>query len=177
MGGGSVRRGLPGGGGVTRAPSFGKLADLAALAARLEPARRRETVVLANGVFDLFHVGHLRYLEAAATHGDRLVVAVNDDRSTRAAKGADRPVVPEDERAEILCGLGCVDHVLLFSEPDVRGILRTLRPDVHAKGTDYTAATVPERAVQAEHGGRTVICGDPKDHSSTALVEALARRG
>lgn len=133
----------------------------------------RGTVVLANGVFDLFHVGHARYLQAARALGDALVVAVNSDRSTRAYKGEGRPVIPESERAEIVASLECVDHVVIFDEPDVRKILETLRPSVHAKGTDYTEASVPERAVVERYGGRVAICGDPKDHSSTAILDKL----
>ncbi len=155
-------------------PTSEKRASLEAIVAALEPARAGGlTVALANGVFDLFHVGHLRYLEAAAEEADRLVVAVNSDASTRAYKGPGRPVIPEAERAEIVAGLGCVDHVLVFDEPTVVSILMRLRPEVHAKGTDYTAETVPERGVVLGYGGRVAICGDPKDHSSTALIAAL----
>lgn len=154
-------------------PTLRKLQPLDALRTTLGPGRRTGRLVLANGVFDLFHVGHLRYLEAAAELGDALVVALNDDASTRAYKGPGRPVIPERERAEIVCGLACVDHVLLFSEPDVVAILRALRPDVHAKGTDYTPETIPERHVVAEYGGRSAVCGDPKRHSSTAVLERL----
>lgn len=151
-----------------------KLTSLEAVSARY--ARRGETeVVMANGVFDLFHVGHLRYLEAAAEVGDVLVVAVNSDASTRAYKGPDRPVIPEAERAEIVAGLACVDHVIVFDDPNVERLLETLKPDVHAKGTDYTEDTVPERAVVQGYGGRVAICGDPKDHSSTEIMARLGR--
>ncbi|MCB9652765.1 MAG: adenylyltransferase/cytidyltransferase family protein [Deltaproteobacteria bacterium] len=139
------------------------------------PAKRTRTVVLANGVFDVFHVGHLRYLEGAAKEGDILVVAVNSDASTRAYKGPDRPLIPEDERAEIVAGLACVDWVLVFDDADVTRILRTLRPDVHAKGTDYTPTSVPERAVVLEYGGRIAITGDPKAHSSTQILARLTK--
>jgi rfaE bifunctional protein nucleotidyltransferase chain/domain len=149
----------------------GKLTTLEALIAR----RPEGTIALANGVFDLFHVGHLRYLEAAAELADVLVVAVNSDASTRAYKGPGRPVIPEAERAEIVAGLGCVDHVLIFDEPNVERVLSLLRPDIHAKGTDYTEATVPERAIVEGYGGRVAICGDPKDHSSSALIDKLGR--
>jgi rfaE bifunctional protein nucleotidyltransferase chain/domain len=148
-----------------------KLTALETLAA----ARPSGSLVLANGVFDLFHVGHLRYLEGAAREGDVLVVAVNSDASTRAYKGPGRPLIPERERAEIVAGLECVDHVLLFDDPNVVRILRALRPDVHAKGTDYTVETVPERDEVVAYGGRVAICGDPKDHSSTALLDRLGR--
>ncbi|MEQ9500043.1 MAG: adenylyltransferase/cytidyltransferase family protein [Deltaproteobacteria bacterium] len=131
------------------------------------------TVVMANGVFDLFHVGHLRYLEAAAAEAEVLVVAINSDASTRAYKGPNRPIVPEGERAEIVAGLACVDHVLVFDEPDVVRVLERLRPDVHAKGTDYTAETVPERHVVEGYGGRVAICGDPKDHSTTDMISRM----
>lgn len=156
-------------------PSTRKRRSLERLRESLARSERQGTLVLANGVFDLFHVGHLRYLEAAAAEGDELVVAINSDASTRAYKGPDRPVIPEAERAEIVCGLGFVDHVLVFDALDVVGVLRALEPDVHAKGTDYTAETVPERHVVTSYGGRVAICGDPKDHSSTALIGALPR--
>jgi len=151
-----------------------KLTTLGAVSKRYEQ-RADTTVVLTNGVFDLFHVGHLRYLEAAASEGDVLVVAINSDASTRAYKGPGRPVIPEAERAEIVAGLSCVDHVLVFDEPNVEGILGSLKPDVHAKGTDYTSETVPERAVIEAYGGRVAICGDPKDHSSTEIMQRLGR--
>ena len=155
-------------------PTARKITDLETLASVLTIERREHpTVVLANGVFDLFHVGHLRYLEGASAEGDLLVVAVNSDASTRGYKGPDRPLVPEAERAEIVAGLACVDWVVVFDEPNVTRVLERLRPDVHAKGTDYTAETVPERAVVEGYGGRVAICGDPKDHSSTATLQRL----
>jgi asparaginyl-tRNA synthetase len=144
------------------------------LLAIASPRAGGKTVVLANGVFDLFHVGHLRYLEAAKAEGDILVVAVNSDASTRLYKGPARPLVPESERAEIVSALACVDHVFLFDDADVRSILERLRPEVHAKGTDYTPESVPERAVVAAYGGKVAICGDPKDHSTTSLFERVA---
>lgn len=154
-----------------------KIRPLTVWAARAKDARSRgRRVVLANGVFDLFHVGHLRYLEAAAAEGDLLVVAVNSDRSTRANKGPDRPVVPAEERAEILAGLTCVDGVVIFDDRDVRAVIDALRPDVHAKGTDYTEATVPEGAMVRSYGGRVAICGDPKDHATTDLLDRLRAR-
>ncbi|PZR06320.1 MAG: D-glycero-beta-D-manno-heptose 1-phosphate adenylyltransferase [Archangium gephyra] len=131
------------------------------------------TVALANGVFDLLHVGHLRYLEDAKKLADRLIVAVNSDSSTRAYKGPTRPIIPEDERAELLRALRCTDFVFLFSEPDVRLVIRTLKPDVHVKGTDYTPDTIPERAEVEAYGGRVAVAGDPKNHSTTALVGKL----
>lgn len=135
------------------------------------------SIVLANGVFDLLHVGHVRYLEGAKALGDRLVVAVNSDASTRAYKGPGRPVVPEGERAELLCALACTDLVLIFDEPDVRAVIRALKPDVHAKGTDYTPESIPERAEVEAYGGRVAVTGDPKDHSTTALIGRLEPDG
>lgn len=128
-------------------------------------------VALANGVFDLLHVGHLRYLEGAKQLADRLVVAVNSDASTRAYKGPGRPIIPEGERVELLRALRCTDLVLLFDEPDVRVVIRALKPDVHVKGTDYTPETIPERAEVEAYGGRVAVAGDPKDHSTTELLK------
>lgn len=133
-------------------------------------------VVLANGAFDMLHVGHVRYLAGARAEGDRLVVAVNSDASVRLSKGPDRPIVPEAERVELLSHLRMVDLLVVFSSRTVGPVLETLRPQVHAKGTDYTADTVPEREVVAAYGGRTVICGDPKDHSTTDAVAEILRR-
>jgi D-glycero-beta-D-manno-heptose 1-phosphate adenylyltransferase len=154
----------------------GKIGSLESIAARVRAERAQgRTVVLANGLFDLLHVGHVRYLEAARRLGDILVVAVNSDRSARLTKGPDRPVLPEGERAELIGALGCVDHVVIFDEPDVRAVINALRPEVHAKGTDYTRLTVPERAEVQSYGGRVEIVGDPKRHSSTELIERLAK--
>lgn len=130
-------------------------------------------VVLANGCFDIIHVGHVRYLEEAADHGDFLVVAINDDDSTRRLKGEGRPVMPALERAEILSAMRFVDYVLIFPEDTVDGVLRELRPDVHAKGTDYTVETVPEIETAREIGCVTVITGDPKDRSSRGIISRL----
>jgi rfaE bifunctional protein nucleotidyltransferase chain/domain len=132
-----------------------------------------KTLAFANGVFDLLHVGHLRYLQGARALADKLIVAVNSDRSTRANKGDGRPVVPEAERLELIAALECVDAVLLFDTGTVDGLLQALRPDVHVKGTDYTPETVPERATVLAYGGRVAIAGDPKDHSTTAMVARL----
>ncbi|MBL9036961.1 MAG: adenylyltransferase/cytidyltransferase family protein [Archangium sp.] len=134
-----------------------------------------DRIVLANGAFDLLHVGHVRYLQGAKMLGERLVVAVNSDSSVRAAKGPSRPVVPHDERAELIAALGCTDAVVVFDEPDVRHLIRALRPDVHAKGTDYTPETVPERDEVAAYGGRVAVTGDPKDHSTTGVLSKLNR--
>jgi rfaE bifunctional protein nucleotidyltransferase chain/domain len=131
------------------------------------------TVALANGIFDLLHVGHLRYLRAAAGEADILVVAVNSDRSARELKGPSRPLVPEAERAELLAGLDCVDWVVVFDESDVEALLRELRPDVHCKGTDYTSGTVPEADVAEELGIRIAIVGDPKSHSTADLIRRI----
>lgn len=131
-----------------------------------------ERIVLTNGCFDVLHVGHIRYLQAAkeVEPKARLVVAINSDESARRLKGNGRPRMPEAERAEIIAAIAAVDAVTIFSEPDVRALVRALRPDVHAKGTDYTRETVPERDVVIECGGRVEIVGDPKDHSSTELL-------
>lgn len=134
------------------------------------------TVALANGVFDLLHVGHVRYLEGARALADVLVVAVNSDASTRRNKGPDRPVIPEAERAELVAALACTDLVLLFDEPDVRRVIRAVRPHVQVKGTDYTPESIPERDEVEAYGGRVAVAGDPKDHSTTALAARLRPR-
>jgi rfaE bifunctional protein nucleotidyltransferase chain/domain len=149
------------------------LADLPRL--REAAAAAGRTIALANGVFDLFHVGHLRYLRGAKAEADLLVVAVNSDRSTRENKGPGRPIVPESERAEIVEALSCVDHVVVFDTRDVVPVIRALRPDVHVKGTDYTPETIPEAAEVRAYGGRVAVAGDPKDHSTTELLGKLGR--
>jgi D-glycero-beta-D-manno-heptose 1-phosphate adenylyltransferase len=155
----------------------GKLVPLAVARDIAERERRHgKTVVLANGAFDLLHVGHVRYLCAARTLGDLLVVAVNSDSSVSRLKGARRPITPLSERVEILAHLDCVDLIVTFDEDTAADVLRSVRPDVHAKGTDYTTDTVPERAVVAEWRGRTVICGDPKEHASSDLIDEILRR-
>lgn len=131
------------------------------------------SIAFANGVFDLLHVGHVRYLEGAALEADRLVVAVNADRGVRALKGPDRPVLPEHDRAELVAALRCVDAVVVFEEPTVTPLLELLKPDVHCKGTDYTVDSVPERATVQAYGGRTAIVGDPKDHSTRDLLRQI----
>jgi rfaE bifunctional protein nucleotidyltransferase chain/domain len=137
-----------------------------------------KTVALANGVFDLIHVGHVRYLEGAKELADCLVVAVNSDASTRAYKGPGRPHIPEGERAEMVAALACTDRVLVFDEPNVRNIIRALKPDVHVKGTDYTPDTIPEGDEVRAYGGRVAVAGDPKNHSTTELAQRLqAERG
>lgn len=133
-------------------------------------------ITLANGCFDVLHVGHVRYLHTACALGGKLIVAVNADASVRALKGEGRPVMPEAERAEILAALSDVDAVVIFPENDVRAIIREIRPDFHAKGTDYTAESVPERDEVEACGGRVVIVGDPKDHSATEIISQLRRK-
>src|SRR3954451_3578701 len=133
--------------------------------------RQGEKIILTNGCFDLLHVGHIRYLRAAKALGGRLLLAVNADAAVRNLKGPGRPQTPENERAEILAALDMVDAVFLFPEPDVRAIIREFKPDFHAKGTDYTEQTVPERDEVIANGGKVVIVGDPKDHSSTAMLD------
>ena len=135
--------------------------------------RAGERVVLANGCFDLLHVGHVRYLEDARSRGDRLVVAVNTDESVRGLKGEGRPLMPLEERAELLRALRSVDRVVAFAEATLEETLRALVPDVHAKGPDYTPESVPERPVDLELGIEIAICGDPKDHSTTELIERM----
>lgn len=132
------------------------------------------TIVLANGCFDLFHAGHLRYLQGAAELGDVLIVAVNSDNQAKRLKGEGRPHTPELERAEIISGIRCVDFVTIFDEPTVEQILLAIKPDFHAKGTDYTTDTVPEREIVRSYGGTVAIVGDPKDHSSTAIIARIS---
>ncbi|HSY31719.1 MAG TPA: adenylyltransferase/cytidyltransferase family protein [Verrucomicrobiae bacterium] len=135
-----------------------------------------DSITLANGCFDLLHVGHIRYLHAARQLGGRLIVAINSDDSVRALKGEGRPLMPAEERAEILSALADVDAVVIFPEHDVRNLIRELRPDVHAKGTDYAVDTVPERDAVMEVGGRVEIVGDPKDHSASEIIRARIGR-
>lgn len=131
---------------------------------------RGSKLILANGCFDLIHAGHVRYLMGAKSLGGTLLVALNSDEQVRKLKGEGRPIIAQDERAEILAAFRCVDAVTIFDEPTVTEIIRLLRPDFHAKGTDYTAETVPERDVVREYGGEVAIVGDPKDHSSSGLL-------
>jgi D-glycero-beta-D-manno-heptose 1-phosphate adenylyltransferase len=151
--------------------SHDKILSRDELRQRVEEWRREgERITLANGGFDLLHVGHVRYLSGAKALGGRLVVAINSDESVRALKGDGRPIMPAEERAEIVAALADVDAVVIFPELDVRAIIREIRPDVQAKGTDYAADSVPERDVVAECGGRVEIVGDAKDHSTTELI-------
>src|SRR5712671_6621024 len=153
-----------------------KIVSRDALRQRLtEHKRHGRRIVLANGCFDTLHVGHIRYLEGARREGDILVVAVNSDSSVCALKGVGRPILPETARAALVSALRAVDYVLLFSEPNVEALLEDLRPDVHAKGTDYTTESVPERAIAARLGIRVAIVGDPKDHSTRELLESVRK--
>jgi D-glycero-beta-D-manno-heptose 1-phosphate adenylyltransferase len=150
-----------------------KILDRAQLRSWVERWRRAgEKIILANGNFDLLHVGHVRYLRGAKQLGGKLVVAVNSDDSVRALKGEGRPIVPAEERAEIIAALSDVDAVVIFDEMDVRGLIREIRPDIHAKGTDYTEGSVPEREVVIECGGRVAIVGDSKNHSTTEIIRS-----
>src|SRR5205807_5050517 len=136
---------------------------------------RGHNIVLANGCFDTLHVGHIRYLEGARREGDILIAAVNSDSSVCALKGAGRPILSETARAALVGALRPVDYVLLFSEPNVEALLQDLRPDVHAKGTDYTEESVPERATSARLGIRVAIVGDPKDHSTRSFFDSVRK--
>ena len=155
-----------------------KILDLDEVARAVADLRARGArVVLANGCFDVLHVGHVRYLKGARALGDVLVVAVNADAAVAALKGPGRPVMPAAERAEIIAAFEDVDMVTVFEDLTVERVLRALRPDVHAKGTDYTPETVPERAIVAEYGGRVAIVGDPKDHSTTEFLDRMGKGG
>jgi D-glycero-beta-D-manno-heptose 1-phosphate adenylyltransferase len=150
-----------------------KIVDRETLRQRVSQWRSAgQEITLTNGCFDLLHVGHVRYLHAAKELGGRLVVGINSDESVRALKGEGRPLMPASERAEILAALSDVDAVVIFPERDVRALIREIRPDVHAKGTDYSTDTVPERDVVQECGGRVAIVGDPKDHSATEIIRS-----
>jgi rfaE bifunctional protein nucleotidyltransferase chain/domain len=148
-----------------------RLDELKEIAKKIRSSGRK--IVFANGCFDLLHVGHTRYLQAARRLGDALIVAINSDASVSGLKGPERPLQSEKDRAEMLASMECVDYVLLFDEPTVGNILKEIRPDVHAKGTDYTEESVPEREVVAAYGGRVAIVGDPKDHSTRDLIKAI----
>jgi D-glycero-beta-D-manno-heptose 1-phosphate adenylyltransferase len=151
-----------------------RIVDRAELIQRAASARAEGLkIVLANGCFDVLHAGHVRYLAAAKALGDLLVVAVNSDAQVRSLKGEGRPIMTESERAEIIASIQVVDFVSIFSEPTVEELLLALKPDVHAKGTDYTEDTVPEREVVRSYGGRVAIVGDPKNHSTTDLLNRL----
>jgi rfaE bifunctional protein nucleotidyltransferase chain/domain len=144
---------------------------------RVELWRRAgERIVLANGNFDLLHVGHVRYLRGAKELGGKLVVAINSDASVKALKGEGRPIMPAEERAEIIAALADVDAVVIFPELDVRALIRKIRPDIQAKGTDYTEDSVPERDAVAEYGGRVAIVGDAKNHSTSEIIRSRLRQ-
>ena len=159
-------------GGARRGQPWVEREDLAVELAAMREDGRVRRVVLTNGCFDLLHVGHLRYLEDASDLGDFLIVALNTDPSIRAAKGPGRPVVPFEERAELISALRCVDRVTRFDEPTLEETLRLFRPDVHAKGSDYTSESVPEAAIDHELGIEIAICGGVKEHSTTDLLRA-----
>ena len=148
-----------------------KILDRAALRRQVQRWRQAgEHITLANGCFDLLHVGHVRYLHAAKELGGRLIVAINSDDSVRSLKGEGRPLMPAEERAEILAALSDVDAVVIFPERDVRALIGEIRPDVQAKGTDYTADSVPEADTVREYGGEVAIVGDPKNHSASEII-------
>jgi rfaE bifunctional protein nucleotidyltransferase chain/domain len=154
-----------------------KLLDREQLKRRVEEWRKSgEKITLANGCFDLLHVGHVRYLRAAKELGGRLVVAINSDDSVRNLKGDGRPVMPAEERAEILAALSDVDAIVIFPEPDVRPLIREIRPEIQVKGTDYTSDSVPERDTVISCGGRVEIVGDPKDHSATEIIRKMEQK-
>jgi len=153
-----------------------KVGTLDEVRGRVEAARREgRTVALANGCFDLLHVGHVRYLEGAKAEADVLVVGVNGDDSVRRLKGEGRPILPAADRALLVAAFRAVDHVVVFEDDDVGRLLLALRPDVHCKGTDYTPETVPEREVVRAYGGRVAIVGDPKDHSTRDLLSRIRK--
>lgn len=154
---------------------MGEVLSREALIARAAAERQAgRSVAFANGCFDILHVGHVRYLEAAAREADRLVVAINDDASVRGLKGEGRPILAAADRAELVAALRCVDYVVVFPEPTVGPLLEAIHPDVHCKGTDYTVDSVPERAIVEAYGGRTAIVGDPKDHSTRELLARIS---
>ncbi len=162
---------------LTLAKNFAPILDRNRLVARVAIERRKGAkIVLANGCFDLFHVGHIRYLAGAKALADCLIVGINSDEQVRKLKGENRPFMPEEERAEIVSALKFVDCVTIFPEPTVEELIRAIRPDFHAKGTDYTTESVPEREIVREYGGKVAIVGDPKDHSSSEMIEKVAGR-
>ena len=155
---------------------MGEVLDRRTLAERITADRAAgRTVAFANGVFDLLHVGHVRYLQAAAAEGDRLIVAINDDDSVQRLKGEGRPILSAADRAELVAALRGVDYVVIFPEPTVGPLLDLLKPDVHCKGTDYAVDTVPEREIVKTYGGRIAIVGDPKDHSTRDLLARIGK--
>ena len=154
---------------------MGRVVSVEQLAAEIGRERAAgRTVALANGCFDVLHVGHVRYLQGAAAEADRLIVAINDDESVAELKGPGRPILPAADRAELVAALRGVDYVVTFREQTVEPLLRLIKPDVHCKGTDYTVDSVPERSVVLEYGGRTAIVGDPKQHATRELIARIA---
>jgi rfaE bifunctional protein nucleotidyltransferase chain/domain len=159
---------------ISETPAHAPIVDRDELVELAVGARRRgETIILANGCFDVLHVGHIRYLVGAKALGGFLVVGINSDEQVRKLKGENRPVQPEIERAEMIASIRGVDAVTIFPEPNVEDLIRALRPDIHAKGTDYTQENVPEREVVLSVGGRVAIVGDPKDHSSSEIISSM----
>ena len=157
--------------------NFAPIFTLEKLADRVTAERKTGSkIVLANGCFDLFHVGHVRYLEGAKQLGDFLIVGINSDRQVRKLKGENRPYMPENERAEIVSAFRFVDAITIFDEPTVEQLIVALRPDFHAKGTDYTVDSVPEREIVRKYGGQVAVVGDPKDHSSTGLIAKVGNK-
>jgi len=155
-----------------------KLLTLEAAVEKAKALRfENKSLALANGAFDLLHVGHVRYLQGAKQEADVLLVAVNSDASVRALKGPSRPIIPQEERAELLCALSCVDWVVLFDELDVRHLIRSLKPNVHVKGRDYRPETIPEREEVEAQGGRVAVAGDEKNHSTTEVLSKLLGGG
>jgi len=150
---------------------FIKKEDLQALSIELK--KQNKTIVLANGAFDMLHVGHIRYLSGAKNSGDILIVAINSDISVKLSKGNSRPIIKENERVEIISALEVVDFVTIFDEKDVSSVIKLLKPDFHAKGTDYSEDSVPEKDIVEEIGGKVIITGDPKDHSTTDIISKL----
>ena len=157
--------------------ALSRIYDRGSLIAHVEKEKQKGlTVVVANGCFDLLHIGHVRYLEGAKALGDLLVVGINSDRQVAALKGRGQPVVPERERAEVVASLAAVDLVTIFDEATVETLLLAIKPHIHAKGTDYTEETVPERAVVRSYGGRVAIVGDPKTHSTSEILDRLSSK-
>ena len=162
------------GGSQTETKSIERILNQADLVTHVQAARQAGAkIVLANGCFDVLHVGHVRYLQAAKAQGDLLVVGINSDAKVAVLKGPGRPIMAEAERAEIVASFAGVDFVTVFDEPTVEVLLLALRPDVHAKGTDYTDDSVPERDVVRSYGGRVAIVGDPKSHSTSEILERV----
>lgn len=163
-------------GGVSQSDtkSFDRILTSSDLIVRLKEARQNGAkIVFANGCFDVLHVGHIRYLQGARAQGDLLVVGINSDRQVAVLKGPGRPIMADIERAEMVASIAVVDFVTIFDEPTVESLLLALRPDIHAKGTDYTEETVPERDVVRSYGGRVAIVGDPKNHSTSEILDRL----